>query len=183
MMLLLLCLEAVSATRAAPFSTEPTMAQIASAPFPSLLQTAPRTNLIAWVSNDRGARNVWVAQASQNFQPRRLTQYSGDEGIDLVDLTWSGDGKSLYYTRGGDAGGQFAVNPTSDTAGPKSGEIWRVSAEGGSPIRISNGTVAAVAPNNGLVVFIKDGQPFSATSNGKDVAPLFRDRGRVTLVR
>ena len=34
-----------------------------SAPFPSTLSAAPAGGALAWVQNDRGVRNIWIALA------------------------------------------------------------------------------------------------------------------------
>ena len=38
-----------------------TLEQVMSAPFPSELTAAPGGGKVAWVLNERGARNVWIA--------------------------------------------------------------------------------------------------------------------------
>ena len=40
-----------------------TIEQVLSAPFPEGLTVAPNGKKVAWVSNERGARNVWIASA------------------------------------------------------------------------------------------------------------------------
>ena len=45
---------------AAPLTIEAIM----SSPFPTELRVAPNGHRIAWVSNDRGARNIWIADAN-----------------------------------------------------------------------------------------------------------------------
>src|SRR5580704_16665268 len=86
---------------AAGFSSAATLEQYLSAPFASELTAAPGGGKIAWVLNERGARNVWVA-AAPDYKGRRLTAYKDDDGQDLAELAWSADGKFLLYTRGGD---------------------------------------------------------------------------------
>jgi len=58
--------------------------QITAAAFPSQLVAAPVGNLVAWVSNVRGARNVWVYDpGAAADQARQLTSYSGDDGNEM----------------------------------------------------------------------------------------------------
>src|SRR5258708_719926 len=95
--------------------------EIAGVPFPSQLSASPAGNVVAWVFNERGARNVWIyPSGASGGKARRLTPYTEDDGNDLIDLVWNGDGRSLFYTRGGAAGGHSAVNPLSLPVGPKS---------------------------------------------------------------
>ena len=65
-----------------------TLDQIKSYPFPNELTTSATGSRIAWAFNERGARNVWVAEGP-DFKARRLTNYDHgrragvDESFDL----------------------------------------------------------------------------------------------------
>src|SRR5690349_8084447 len=59
---------------AAPFTIE----QITSYPFPSELTVAPRGSRAAWVFNERGVRNVYVAEGP-GFEARKLTDFASDD--------------------------------------------------------------------------------------------------------
>ncbi len=156
--------------------------RIASAPFPYGMVAASVGDAVAWIYNERGARNVWVAEPSSSgaYQARSVTAYTGDDGIDIADLRWSGDGRWLVYTRGGDSGGRDAVNPLSLPAGPKAGAIWAAPLDGGEPQRLGAGYASAPRPKGDAVVFLDGGQPFIAAIDGGEPAPLFRDRGQVS---
>ena len=52
-----------------------TLEQVLSAPFPSELIAAPGGGKVAWLLNERGARNVWMA-AAPDFKGVRLTNYT-----------------------------------------------------------------------------------------------------------
>ena len=165
------------------------MEQIASAPFPSQLTAAPTGDLVAWIYNEQGARNVWLAERNGgNAKARRLTSYTGDDGNDIVDLVWNGDSRSLFYVRGGDSDGRTAVNPMSLASGPKAGEIWSVTIDGGPPKHIGDGTDPVPSPRGDLLVFVRDGQPFLARIAGSGHPHLYfaiedvsaRRRGRRT---
>ena len=49
-----------------------TVEQVMSAPFPSDLTAAAHGSAVAWVSNSRGERNVWIAEGPE-FTPRQVT--------------------------------------------------------------------------------------------------------------
>src|SRR5215211_1262875 len=73
-----------------------TMEQIKSYPFPNELTTAATGSRIAWAFNERGLRNVWVAEGP-GFEARRLTNYTIDDGQELTSLSISADGKYVVY--------------------------------------------------------------------------------------
>src|SRR3712207_3827546 len=85
------CVAAVSAqgqTAARPFTLE----QVRSYPFPNELTASSSGARIAWAFNERGQRNVWVAEGP-DFRPRRLTNYAADDGQELTSVSISADGK------------------------------------------------------------------------------------------
>src|SRR5580692_2823012 len=78
-----------------------TLEQIMSAPFPSDLTAAPKGGAVAWVLNQRGARNIWVAEAPA-YKGRQLTGYRADDGQEIDQIAWTPDGRALIFVRGGD---------------------------------------------------------------------------------
>src|SRR5690348_4616294 len=56
-----------------------TLEQVMSAPFPSNLTAAKNANRVAWVLDQEGRRNIWVAEGP-SFSARRLTKYNEDDG-------------------------------------------------------------------------------------------------------
>lgn len=94
---------AVAAQRA---TSSFTVEQIKSYPFPNELTAAATGSRIAWAFNERGLRNIWVAEGP-DFQPHRLTNYNTDDGQELTSVTISADGKYVVYVRGGDHGSNF----------------------------------------------------------------------------
>ncbi|MGA9367724.1 MAG: hypothetical protein WBV35_09710, partial [Steroidobacteraceae bacterium] len=162
------------------------IAQIASAPFPYDLTASPIDATLAWVYNERGARNVWVAQPGTHggYSARRLTPYTADDGNVISNLVWNGDGQTLFYTRGGLSwNAEIPVNPQSLPSGPQAGAVWAVSLNGGAPRRIGVGTMPAPSPKGDVVVFLRNGQPWVAPAHeAADPTPLFVDRGRVTAL-
>src|SRR6476469_9199705 len=95
----ILCLISALASMGTAFAAN-SIEQYLKAPFASELSAAPSGGKIAWILDERGARNIWVA-AAPDYKGRRLTSYTADDGQDLGDLAWSADGRYLLYTRGG----------------------------------------------------------------------------------
>src|SRR5580704_1219043 len=74
--------------------SEFSMAQVLHYPFAAELAAAEHGDVIAWVCNLDGVRNVWMARAP-SFTPRKATQYSDDDGQEITQLTFSPDGARL----------------------------------------------------------------------------------------
>jgi dipeptidyl aminopeptidase/acylaminoacyl peptidase len=160
-----------------------TIDQVMSAPFPSHLVASPEGNKVAWVFDQVGARNVWVAQPP-DYRGHPRTSYSEDDGQDLYDLAWSPDGTSLVYVRGGDGEtGGSEPNPRSNSAGTKQ-EVFAIDADKGPPRLLGEGHSPRVSPREKRVVFIKKGEVWWVPLEGKAKAQLlFHARGQCAGLR
>ncbi len=152
--LLVACSVAFSATPA-QFSLE----QVLSAPFPSELTAAPKGGAVAWVLNERGARNVWIADAP-NYSGRRLTNYHDDDGQEIAQLTWTPDGRSLLFVRGGDfEERRDNPNPASLPQGVEQ-SIW-IARFDNVPRKVAEGSDPAVSPTGDRLVFLRKNEIWS----------------------
>jgi dipeptidyl aminopeptidase/acylaminoacyl peptidase len=151
-----------SASAQKPFTLE----QILSAPFPSDLTAAKNSNRVAWVFDQQGKRNIWVAEAP-GFASRQLTKYNEDDGQELSEMRFSSDANALVYVRGGgkNAAGQVP-NPTSNPAGAEQA-IWTAPWSGGDPKRIDAGHSPDISPR-GTIAYVKDGQVWLAPLDGSE---------------
>ena len=135
-----------------------TVEQIKSYPFPNELTASATGSRIAWAFNERGARNVWVAEGPE-FNARRLTNYEIDDGQELTSLSLSADGKYVVYVRGGDHGSNFessvGVNPAIAATQMKV-QIWSAPFAGGEPKLLGEGDEPIISPKSDRVVFVKD---------------------------
>src|SRR5215471_1151824 len=62
-----------------------TLKQVISYPYPSNIITSPTGSRVAWVFNEQGIRNIWVAEGP-DFKARRLTENNADDGQELTNL-------------------------------------------------------------------------------------------------
>jgi dipeptidyl aminopeptidase/acylaminoacyl peptidase len=145
------------------FAAEP-IERYLNAPFASELSAAPGGGKVAWILDEHGARNLWVA-AAPGYKGRRLTSYTEDDGQDLGDVAWSPDGRFLLYARGGDLETNGDIpNPGNRPATPEQA-VYAIPFEGGSPRKLSDGRAPAVS-REGRVAFLKDGQIWMTTVEG-----------------
>ena len=144
----------------APKSTPhvPTMAQFMSAGYPVEMVAATKADRVAWISNDKGLRNVFTASAP-GFQPVRVTSFMKDDGVDTTQLSISDDGTIVSFTRGRDAeprrlggepGGRSERRRARDL-GRADHRRRRVAAE-------PKDRTAQLSPDGRYVAFAKDGQ-------------------------
>ena len=157
-----------------------TLEQIKSYPFPNELTAAATGSRIAWAFNERGARNVWVAEGP-DFRARKLTSYDNDDGQELTSLSISADGKYVVYVRGGDHGSNFdssvGVNP-SLTPVQMRVQLWSVPFAGGEPKLLGEGDGPVISPKSDRVIFAKERALWSVNLDGSAPAKrLFFARG------
>ncbi|MGD9902450.1 MAG: DPP IV N-terminal domain-containing protein, partial [Vicinamibacterales bacterium] len=155
----------LAARQVAPLSVD----EVLSAPFPSELVAAPSGARVAWVFDDRGVRNVWIAEGP-GFAGRRLTTYQHDDGQDITGLAFAPDGGTIVYVRGGGPNRAGEIpNPTSDAAGAEQ-VVWAIATSGGAPRRLGAGSGVAVAPTGDLVAFVQRGQIWIGSLSGTPAA-------------
>ena len=160
-----------------------TLEKLLSAPFPSEIAAAPAVPRVAWIQTERGLSNLFVADAP-DYRARQLTKYTKDDGQRLSNITWSSDAKTIVYVRG-DAANRAGENPnpTSDPAGAEQA-LWRISVDGGEPVKIGVGSSPALSPSGDQLVFLRRGQIFATSlSDAKEPKQLLILRGGASSLR
>jgi dipeptidyl aminopeptidase/acylaminoacyl peptidase len=158
-----------------------TVDQILGFPSPENLVASPVGSTIAWTFNERGVRNIYVADAP-GFEPRRITPYREDDGQELTQLSFSSDGTTIVYVRGGDHGSNRQAdtppNPAESPVQPKI-QIWSIHvAGGGAPRLIGDGDDPVIAPDSDRVAFVRNRQIWFAPLDGsKQAQQAFYARG------
>jgi len=168
---------------ARPTQADFTMAQVLGYPYPVTLVASKQGDRIAWVLDERGVRNIWVAQGPK-FDPHQVTDYTADDGQELTQLTFSPDGKYLVYVRGGDHDanwpppGGLQPDPDSNPIQPHV-TIWAIALPDGKPVKVVEGDHPAISTDDRLA-FIKDNQAWTANLDGTGKPEkLFFDHGKV----
>jgi len=152
-----------------------TLDQVLSFPFPDNLVASPTGSRIAWTFNERGARNIYIADGPA-FQPRRLTPYTVDDGQELTNLSFARDGRTIVYVRGGDHGanwdadGNVQPNPTSVPVAAHMQVFSIAATEEATPRSLGDGDQPAIAPTGDRVAFVRDRRIWIAPIDGSKPA-------------
>ena len=135
----------------------PTMAQFMSAGYPVELVAAKKADRIAWISNDKGLRNVFTASAPA-FRATRVTPFMKDDGVDTTQLSISDDGTMVSFTRGHGTNREgWVASPEADPNGVERA-IWAANTTTGAAWRLTEGQNGTISPDGRWVAFAKDGQ-------------------------
>jgi dipeptidyl aminopeptidase/acylaminoacyl peptidase len=175
---------ALAGAQSPPAPATFTVEQILSLPTPDNLIASPAGSTIAWTFNERGVRNIYAADGP-DFVARKLTATKEDDGQELTHLSFSNDGKSIVYVRGGDHGSSRPAdppNPAAEPVAPKM-QVWAVPVAGGSPPKLlGDGDAPVISPDSRRVAFIRDRKIFVVPIDGTKPAeggggPFFSLRG------
>jgi len=166
---------------------KPTVEQFLSPASPLEITSARNADRVAWMTYDRGLRNVYTA-AAPDFRPVRLTRFLEDDGTDLTNVSVSDDGSVLVFVRGhGLNRDGWVANPSHDPDGAERA-IWAVRASGGPAWRLAaiEGGAPELSPDGRAVLYVKNGQiyrtrvtqPVPADSMDRGQKPFIEAWGR-----
>lgn len=134
-------------------SSDFSIKEVLSAPFVSEVTAAPEGDLLAWVQNTEGTRNVWVASAP-DWNGYQLSSFTAQNGQPIEELTFTPNGNHVVFI-GGDP------NPTNAPKG-NTGAIYTIpaAAESGSAAqrnkladKVPDASNLAVDPSGSRVAF------------------------------
>jgi dipeptidyl aminopeptidase/acylaminoacyl peptidase len=163
-------------------SAQVTLDNLLSAPFYSQITVAPNGQRVAWVKNERGVRNIQIADAP-DWKPRNVTNQTADDGLEINGLEWLSDSENLLYVRGNapQVRAREPHNPAHlmESAAPM---IWKLTVTDGKKEQIGNGSTPSVFGDK--LVFNRGGQVFFKDLKTND-APrqLFQVRNGASQVR
>ena len=176
-----LVVPAILAAPALHAQAKPTIEQYLSPASPLQVTSARKADRVAWMTYDRGLRNVYTA-GTPDFRPVRLTRFLEDDGTDLTDVSLSDDGSLAVFVRGSDPNRQgWIANPSHDPDGAERA-IWAVRTSGGAPWRIAEGGAPELSPDGRFVLYVKDGQIYRGRVNPA-AAPDSMDRGQKPFIK
>jgi dipeptidyl aminopeptidase/acylaminoacyl peptidase len=159
-----------------------TLENLLSTAFPSDLQVNGDGKKIAWVFNDQGVRNIWIAEYPQ-YSPKRLTNYDVEDGQELSALTFSPNGDYLIFIKGGAPNtlGELP-NPAALQTGVERG-IWRITWNGEQK-KIALGYSPRISPDGTRIAYLNGGQIFLVPADGSSEGKkLFQSRGSQHSIR
>jgi dipeptidyl aminopeptidase/acylaminoacyl peptidase len=153
-----------------------TLDQVLSAPYLSDLTASKTGHRLVWSQNQKGRRNLWVAEGP-SFTARQLTNYNQDDGGELSELQFMPGGDAIVYIRGEgkNSAGEYP-NPTSNPAGTEE-DIWLVSWSGGTSRKIDAGDTPRISAQ-GRIAYAKGGQVWLAGPNAEEKPVQLVARGK-----
>ena len=142
-----------------------TLEQLMSAPFYSTISVSPKGNRVVWLKNERGVRNIEIADAP-DFKPRLLTHFDADDGVEIANFQWTKDENALFFVRGNapQVRAREPHNPAHLLEGTTP-TIFKINIADGKTVKIANGSTPSVSPDGMRLIFMKSGQIFSKNAD------------------
>src|ERR1035438_9343056 len=154
-----------------------------SVPFPTDLKSSNDGKQIAWVFNNQGVRNLYIADAA-TLSTKALTKHTLDDGIEISDIAFTPAGNKILFVEGnpnnsrGEAANPAMLQTKTDRA------IWVIGADGGNLKKMGDGTNPVVSPDNKTLVFAQGSQVWSANlDSSKPAEKLIFARGSIHELR
>jgi len=167
----------LSAQTSAPF----TLQQVLSAPYATRLTAAPTGNLFAWVEHTEGRNNLFIG--GPGHAARQLTRFTGDDGRDISDVTWSPNADAIAFTYGTESGADNKPANPAHLQQDMATEVRVVSLAAGLQDHLTvHGHSPLFSPAGDTVFWIDEGKIWSRTLAGDPTPPtpdkpLIYDRG------
>ena len=152
--------------------------------FPTNLTATADGKNIAWVFNYKGSRNVFVANATGS-NATKITNYSGDDGIDMGSLSFTPDGDQLVFVRGNGTNGRGEPANPAQLQTSTERIIFAVNKNGSNLHKIAPGYYTKISHDGKTVAYLFGGQVWTASLNDTNIKPqkLFQSRGAQSSLR
>ena len=161
-----------------------TIEKLLSAPFYSTITVSPDGVNVAFVKNERGARNIELTNSSGDAVIN-LTNFTDDDGQELTNLDWLPDASALFFVRGNAPQVRATVshNPAHLLDGTMP-TIWKLSIASGKLEKIGLGSSITISPNGEHLAFLRNGQVFLKNlSDTLSPKQLFSAKGACSTLR
>ncbi len=162
-----------------------TIDNLLSPAFPTNLVSSANGQTVAWVFNNKGSRNIFVADGADFNHAKQLTTYTGDDGIEINSLAFTPDSKRIVFVRGNANNNQgYAANP-AQLQKETGRSLFVINTDGSNLQRIAPGSYPKISPDGKMVAYLMSGQIYTASLNDTTVKPqqIIRARGGQAMIR
>ena len=137
-----------------------TIEKLLSAPFYSTISVAPNGINVAWLKNERGVRNIQIANTATGVVTD-LTNFTDDDGQEITNFEWLPDASALYFVRGNSPQVRATLNHNPahllDGTTPT---IWKMNIASRKLQKIGIGGSISISSKGDHLAFLRNGQVF-----------------------
>jgi dipeptidyl aminopeptidase/acylaminoacyl peptidase len=146
--------------------------------YPGSLTASRDGKMIAWVFNDKGSRNIYVASSS-GMNVKKITTYSGDDGTDVSNLSFTPDGNQVVFVRGNSNNNEGEPANPAFLQTSTERNIWIVNKDGNGLRKSVKGSYYKISPDGKKLAYTSGGQIWTTSLADTALKPekLFQSRG------
>jgi dipeptidyl aminopeptidase/acylaminoacyl peptidase len=162
-----------------------TISNLLSPAFPTNLVSSTNGNTIAWVFNNKGSRNIFVAGDNNFGNTKQVTNYTGDDGVEINSLSFTPDGNKIVYVRGNTNNNQgYAANP-AQLQEETGNNLFIINTNGSGLRKIAAGYYPKISPDGKTLAYLMSGQVYTASLTDTTNKPqqIIRARGGQSMLR
>lgn len=160
------------------FAQSQTIADLLSPAFPTSIVADHQGASVAWVFNDKGSRNIFYGNPANN-NITQLTNYKGDDGVDIANLCFAINDAKIYFVRGN------TLNNKGEAANPAQLQftteqnIYSVDINTRQVKKLVKGNNPLISPDGKLLLYTLSGKVWKINTNEESPVPqqLFFSRG------
>jgi dipeptidyl aminopeptidase/acylaminoacyl peptidase len=161
-----------------------TIENLLSVPFPTELKSSANGKKLAWVFNDKGVRNVFIAEAP-DFKEIKITNNTADDGIEISNLAFTPNGLQLLFTEGN------TKNKNGEAANPAQLQrstaqaVWIIHTDGSGLHKLAAVNKVSVSPDGNSAVYSSGGKAWQVLIGDTTKKPvqLFEARGIIGSIK
>lgn len=155
------------------------LSTLLSVPYVGKVIGASGVDRIAFAVNEKGHRNIYIADGPQ-YKIQKLTSFDSDDAQEITSLSMTADGNWIVFARGGDHGGNsgpVATNSASLIQGTQI-ELFTFSVNDRKLYRIGLGDFPIIHPSQSSISYLRSGQVWtSALDKENSGRQLFHMKG------
>lgn len=166
-------------------TAQTTIDNLLSPAFPTGLISSADGSTIAWIFNNKGSRNIFIADGSDFSNSKQITNYTDDDGIEINSLAFTPDGTKIIFVRGNANNNQgYAANPAH--LQKETGQsLFIIRKDGTGLQRIAPGSYSKISPDGKTIAYLMSGQVYTASLTDTTIKPqqIIRTRGTQGMIR
>jgi dipeptidyl aminopeptidase/acylaminoacyl peptidase len=142
-----------------------TLENLMAAPMASNLTVSPISDKIVWVDMVKGVRNIYMATPPQ-YLPIKLTNFDKDDGIEISNLEWNLDEKTLFFIKGNvpQVQSNQSHNPSHVLEGTVP-TIFQLEMDSKKTVKIGTGANPSISPDGQKLLFTRGRQIYIKNTN------------------
>lgn len=161
-------------------TAQTTIDNLLSPAFPTSLVSSTDGQTIAWVFNNKGSRNIFMADGKDFSNTKQLTTYTGDDGVEINSIAFTPNSNQIIFVRGNTNNSQGYVANPALLQTDVSRNIFIINKDGSGMHKIATGFYPKISPDGKTLAYLNGGQVYTASITDTTIKPQQLFKVRIT---